>query len=155
LPDVSPWFDLQAFLGELASHLNRPEGTKFPALTMPTGRVYVTAEFAEKVVRGLAGRAGDGSLRACAGGSEEIRQVLLAVLEKLWEADCLDPESMRRGELGARFRVSFGTASRSAFYLVFRSGAFRPWGTPEELEARKNSAVRRIRSVVPEPREAS
>ncbi len=151
------WFDARQFLTDLEDEINKMDGMRIRAFSMPSGDVYVPRETMIKLVKKQASRSGvkwvteagiavDLTNEKEQSGDQKIwANLLVGIADVFREQEFIDPEIITPGFYGNHFYVLSKPipTNGTRFYTVFRAEAFSL--TTRQLETKK--VATKIRSI--------
>jgi len=146
--DISSWFDAQAFLDELRPYINRMNGRRFMAFSMPDGYVYIQPKALEEVARRQAEKAGVMDIATMSNDDKAMRQVLFTIVHHLRdEHDVIARELIKDTYFGGYFSVTTKEGKVfKGYYTPFHAEAF---GSLAAMEAKKPGMLRGFHTVRP------
>lgn len=145
-----PWFDPDEFLAEIKPYINRLNGGRWDAFSMPDGYVYVQVKVLWEVAKKIARQ--KGHKEVLLGDADEgiRRNILFSITSRLRT----DKDAIARGLIkdeffGAPFvvKMSDGKQYDKGYYTPFVAEAFSK--TVSELEASKVGKLKDIVDVSP------
>lgn len=148
LIDISPWFDAEKLLKNLAPYINRVSGRRFMAFFMADGYVYFQAKALEEVARKQAEQAGAMDIATMAADDLTMRRVLFTVVHHLRvEHEVIARELVKEQYFGGYFTITTkGGKTMKGFYTPFHAEAF---GSIAEMEDNKTGLLKNFKSVAP------
>lgn len=144
--DVSSWFDPEQFLNDLKPAINKMSGRTFMAFSMSNGYVFFQSKLLETIARKMAENAGCLEIAALGKNSDDMRGVLLAIVDAFREKGFIAEEYVKPGYFGGYFDVQRGGKLLKGYYTPFHAEAF---GSISEMEAAKPKMLKNITSVQP------
>lgn len=144
--NISSWFDAQAFLAELTAYINRVDGRRFMAFSMPDGYVYFQAKVIEDVTRKLAEQAGAMDIATMAEKDKTMQRVLFSVVEQFRaKHDLIARDLIKDQFFGGYFNVRMHSGKvLKGYYTPFKAEAF---GSIAEMENSKKGILKNFASV--------
>jgi len=144
--NISSWFDAQIFLDELKPYINRLEGRRFMAFSMPGGYVYFQARVIEEVTRKLAEKAGAMDIATMADKDKTMQKVLFSVVEQFRTAhDMIAKDLIKDQYFGGYFTIKMQSGkTMKGYFTPFKAEAF---GSIAELENGKKGILKDFVSV--------
>ena len=145
--DISSWFDAQGFIDDLKPYINRLNGRRFMAFSMPEGYVYFQAKALEEVARKQAEHAGAMDIATMAADDPTMRRVLFTVVDHLRvEHEVIARELIQDQYFGGRFSIITNAGKMKGFYTPFHAEPFGPIG---EMESNKKNILKNFKKVEP------
>ena len=83
-----PWLDTHALLKDMRPYINKLEGRRFTAFSMPNGFVYFMPKILEVIAKKQAEQAG--VLEVVSMEDKEMREVLLSIVHQLRQQNVID-----------------------------------------------------------------
>ena len=143
--NISSWFDTQTFIDQLNPYINRLEGRRFMAFSMPTGHVFFQARVIEEVARMLAERAGAMDIATMAEKDKTMQQVLFSVVAQFRQHDLIARDLIRDQYFGGYFNVRMQSGKvLKGYYTPFKAEAF---GSIAEMENSKKGILKSVAAV--------
>lgn len=144
--NISSWFDAQKFLNELRPYINRLEGRRFMAFSMPNGYVYFQARVIEEVTRKLAEKAGVMDIATMAEKDKTMQEVLFSVVEQFRTThDMIARDLVKDQYFGGYFVIKMQSGkTMKGYFTPFKAEAF---GSIAELENGKKGILKNFVSV--------
>ncbi len=142
--DISSWFNADDFLNNLKPAINKMSGRNFVAFSMPDGYVYFQTKLLETTAREMAENAGSTELATLKKNSDDMRGVLLAIVDAFKVKGCIADEYVKPGYFGSYFDVMRGGRLLKGYYTPFHAETF---GSIAEMEAAKPKMLKNITSV--------
>lgn len=145
--DVSlPWFSPAVFIERIRPRINKMEGGRWSAFSMPDGRVYVQPKTVWAVVKDM--NPEDPVIRLAAADEEGRRSVIYSVVNRMREHGAVAEDLVKENYFGGEFMVTMDDGHEmKGFYTPFRAEAFA--SSVSELEEVKEGKIRRIKEVSP------
>ena len=142
-----PWFDAERFLAELKPYINRLDGPRWGAFSMPDGHVYFQAGVLEEVAKKL-GRSNP-DIALMDSDRELKRNILYSIVCNLRrEKDAIARGLIKDAYFGGPFIVRMRDGRESAFYYTpFNAEAFGE--TVSYFEEKKKGRIMEIKEVRP------
>ena len=142
-----PWFDPDRFLAELKPYINRLDGARWGAFSMPDGHVYFQAGVLEEVVKKLG--KGDPDIALMGADRDLKRNILFSVVSLLRrEKEAIARGLVKDGYFGGPFIVRMKDGREVSFYYTpFVAEAFGE--TVSYFEGLKEEKIREIEEVWP------
>ena len=148
LKEVSlPWFDAERFLAELKPYINRLDGQRWSAFSMPDGHVYFQAGVLEEAAKKLG--KGNPDIALMDSDKELKRNILYSVVCLLRrEKDAIARGLIKDGYFGGPFIVLMQDGREiSSYYTPFNAETFRE--TVSYFEGLKEERLKEIEEVRP------
>lgn len=144
--NISNWFDAIIFLDELRPYINRLEGRRFMAFSMPGGYVYFQAKVIEEVTRKLAEKGGAMDIATMADKDKTMQKVLYSVVEQFRNAhDMIAKDQIKDQYFGGYFTIKMQSGkTMKGYFTPFKAEAF---GSIAELESSKKGILKDFVSV--------
>ena len=144
--NISNWFDPDAFLAELKPYVNRLEGRRFMAFSMPAGYVFFQPKAIEEVTRKLAEKAGAMDIATMADKDKSMQKVLFSVVEQFRSGhDLIARDLINDQYFGGYFTIKMQSGkTMKGYFTPFRAEAF---GSIAELENGKKEILKNFISV--------
>ena len=144
--NISSWFDSEAFLNELKPYINRLEGRRFMAFSMPDGYVYFQARVIEEVARKLAEKAGAMDIATMADRDKTMQKVLFSVVEQFRSGhDMIARDLINDRYFGGYFTIKMQSGkTMKGYFTPFKA---EPFGSIAELENTKKGILKNFASV--------
>jgi hypothetical protein len=144
--NISSWFEPKAFLDELKPYINRLEGRRFMAFSMPGGHVYFQPKVIEKVTRKLAEKAGAMDIATMADKDKSMQNVLFSVVEQFRSGhDMIARDLINDQYFGGYFTIKMQSGkTMKGYFTPFKAEAF---GSIAELENNKKDILKNFVSV--------
>ncbi|WP_319548486.1 HD domain-containing protein [Desulfogranum marinum] len=144
--NISSWFESKAFLDELKPYINRLEGRRFMAFSMPGGHVYFQPKVIEKVTRKLAEKAGAMDIATMADKDKSMQNVLFSVVEQFRSGnDMIARDLINDQYFGGYFTIKMQSGkTMKGYFTPFKAEAF---GSIAELENNKKGILKNFVSV--------
>ncbi|MBU4044707.1 MAG: metal-dependent phosphohydrolase, partial [Proteobacteria bacterium] len=118
-----PWFDTPALLKDMRPYINRLEGRRFQAISMPNGFVYFMPKILEVIAKKKAEQAG--VLEVISMEKEEMREVLLSIVHQLRQNDVIADGLLQRNYFGAYFTITMKSGvTMKGYYTPFHAEPF-------------------------------
>ncbi|MBU4030537.1 MAG: metal-dependent phosphohydrolase, partial [Proteobacteria bacterium] len=111
-----PWFDTPALLKDMRPYINRLEGRRFQAISMPNGFVYFMPKILEVIAKKKAEQAG--VLEVISMEKEEMREVLLSIVHQLRQEDVIANGLLQNNYFGAYFTVTMKSGTTMNGYYT-------------------------------------
>ncbi|MDA8091529.1 MAG: HD domain-containing protein [Nitrospiraceae bacterium] len=142
-----PWFDAERFLAELKPFINRLDGHRWSAFSMPDGHVYFQAGVLEEAAKKLG--KGDPDIALMDSDKELKRNILHSVVCLLRrEKDAIARGLIKDGFFGGPFIVRMRDGRENSFYYTpFNVEAFGE--TVSYFEGLKAGKIKEIEDVQP------
>ena len=142
-----PWFDAEKFLAELKPYINRLDGARWSAFSMPDGHVYFQAGVIEEAARKLG--KGDPDIALMGADRELKRNILYTIVCNLRrEKDAIARGLIKDGYFGGPFIARMKDGREMNFYYTpFNAEAFGE--TVSYFEGLKEGKIREIEDVQP------
>ncbi|MDA8387143.1 MAG: HD domain-containing protein [Nitrospiraceae bacterium] len=142
-----PWFDAERFLAELKPYINRLDGPRWGAFSMPDGHVYFQAGVLEEVSKKL-GRSNP-DIALMNSDRELRRNILYSIVCNLRrEKDAIARGLIKDGYFGGPFIVRMQDGKElSSYYTPFNAEAFGE--TVSYFEGLKTGKIKGIEEVRP------
>jgi hypothetical protein len=144
--NISSWFDAQVFLDELEPYINRLEGRRFMAFSMPNGYVYFQPKVIEEVTRKLAQEAGAMDIATMADKDKTMQKVLFSVVEQFRAAhNMIARDQIKDQYFGGYFNIKMQSGkTMKGYFTPFKAEAF---GSIADLENCKKGLLKNFVSV--------
>lgn len=144
--NISSWFDAQKFLNELRPYINRIEGRRFMAFSMPDGYVYFQPKVIEEVARKLAEQAGAMDIATMANKDKSMQKVLFSVVEQFRSGqDMIARDLINDQYFGGYFTIKMRSGkTMKGYFTPFKAEAF---DSIAELENTKKGILKNFISV--------
>ncbi len=144
--NISSWFEPESFLKELKPYINRLEGRRFMAFSMPEGYVFFQLKVIEEVTRKLAGKAGAMDIATMADKDKSMQKVLFSVVEQFRSGhDLIARDLINDQYFGGYFTVKMQSGkTMKGYFTPFKAEAF---GSIAELESIKKGMLKNFVSV--------
>lgn len=144
--NISNWFAPEAFLNELKPYINRLEGRRFMAFSMPGGYVYFQPKAIEEVTRKLAEKAGAMDIAIMADKDKSMQKVLFSVVEQFRRGhDMIARDLINDQYFGGYFTIKMQSGkTMKGYFTPFKAEAF---GSIAELENSKKGILKNFVSV--------
>ncbi|MGK7345049.1 MAG: HD domain-containing protein [Candidatus Nitrospinota bacterium M3_3B_026] len=145
--DVSlPWFSPAVFIERIKPRINKMEGGRWSAFSMPDGCVYIQPKTVWAVVKDM--NPEDPVIRLAAADEEGRRSVIYSVVNRMRAHGAVAEDLVKESYFGGQFVVTMDDGyEMKGFYTPFRAEAFAK--TVSELEDAKEGKIRRIKEVSP------
>ena len=142
-----PWFDADRYLKELKPYINRLDGQRWSAFSMPDGHVYFQAGVLEEVAKKLG--KGDPDIALMDSDKELKRNILYSVVCLLRrEKDAIARGLIKDGFFGGPFIIRMQDGREiSSYYTPFNAEAFVE--TVSYFEGLKEGKIKEIEEVRP------
>jgi len=142
-----PWFDADTFLAELKPYINRLDGPRWGAFSMPDGYVYFQTGVLEEVAKKLG--KGDTDISLMDSDRELKRNILYSIVCNLRrEKDAIARGLIKEGYFGGQFTVRMRDGKEHGFYYTpFNAEAFGE--TVSYFESLKTGKIKEIEEVYP------
>lgn len=142
-----PWFNAERFLAELKPYINRMDGPRWGAFSMPDGYVYFQAGVLEEAAKKL-GRSNP-DIALMDSDRELKRNILYSIVCNLRrEKDAISRGLIKDGYFGGPFIVRMQDGKElSSFYTPFNAEAFGE--TVSYFEVLKEGRIKEISEVKP------
>ncbi|MDA8163043.1 MAG: HD domain-containing protein [Desulfobacteraceae bacterium] len=142
-----PWFDAERFLAELKPYINRMDGPRWGAFSMPDGYVYFQAGVLEEVAKKL-GRSNP-DIALMNSDRELRRNILYSIVCNLRrEKEAISRGLIKDGYFGGPFIVRMQDGKElSTYYTPFNAEVFGE--TVSHLEGLKTGKIQEIEEVRP------
>ena len=142
-----PWFDADRYLRELKPYINRLDGQRWSAFSMPDGHVYFQAGVLEEVAKKLG--KGDPDIALMDSDKELKRNILYSVVCLLRrEKEAISRGLIKDGYFGGPFIVRMQDGKElSSYYTPFNAEAFEE--TVSYFEGLKAGKIKEIEDVRP------
>ena len=145
--DISSWFDAQGFLDDLKPYINRLNGRRFMAFSMPDGYVFFQAKALEEVARKQAEHAGAMDIATMSADDPTMRQVLFTVVDHLRvEHEVIARELIQDQYFGGWFSITTNAGKMKGFYTPFHA---EPFGSIGKMESQKRNILKNFKKVEP------
>jgi len=141
------WFDPNVFLDDLRPFVNRLDGGRFCAFSMPDGTVYFQTNTLWDIAKKIATSTGHPEILVGDADAELRRSILFSIVTRLRrELDAIDRGKVRDAFFGGQFVMTLrdGKQLSNCFFTPFRAEIF---GTPSELESLKKGKLKDICEV--------
>ena len=144
--NISSWFEPDAFLAELKPYVNRLEGRRFMAFSMPAGYVFFQPKAIEKVTRKLAEKAGAMDIATMADKDKSMQKVIFSVVEHFRSGhDVIARDLINDQYFGGYFTIKMQSGkTMKGYFTPFKAEAF---GSIAELENTKKGILKNFISV--------
>ncbi|BHH83451.1 HD domain-containing protein [Desulforhopalus sp. 52FAK] len=144
--NISNWFEAGAFLDELKPYINRLEGRRFMAFSMPGGYVYFQIRVIEEVSRKLAEKAGAMDIATMADKDKSMQKVLFSVVEQFRSGHNMIARNLIKDQyFGGYFTIKMKSGkTMKGYFAPFKAEAF---GSIAELENSKKGILKNFVSV--------
>ncbi|WP_163338791.1 HD domain-containing protein [Desulfopila sp. IMCC35008] len=144
--NISSWFEPDAFLDELKPYINRLEGRRFKAFSMPNGYVYFQARAIEEVTRKLAEKADAMDIATMADKDKSMQKVLYSVVEQFRTGhDMIARDLIKDQYFGGYFSIKMQSGkTMKGYFTPFKA---EPFGSIAELENSKKGILKNFVSV--------
>ncbi|MDA8325671.1 MAG: HD domain-containing protein, partial [Nitrospiraceae bacterium] len=142
-----PWFDAERFLAVLKPYINRLDGQRWSAFSMPDGHLYFQAAVLEEVAKKLG--KGDPDIALMDSDKELKRNILYSVVCLLRrEKEAIARGLIKDGYFGGPFIIQMQAGREiSSYYTPFNTEAFRE--TVSYFEGLKEGKIKEIEEVRP------
>ena len=142
-----PWFDAEKFLAELKPYINRLDGARWGAFSMPDGHVYFQAGVLEEAARKLG--KGDPDISLMSADRDLKRNILYTIVCILRrEKDAIARGLIKEGYFGGPFIARMKDGRELSFYYTpFNAEAFGE--TVSYFESLKERKIKEIEDVQP------
>ncbi len=129
-----PWFDTHALLKDMRPYINRLEGRRFQAFSMPNGFVYFMPKILEVIAKKQAEQAG--VLEVVSMEKEEMREVLLSIVHQLRQEDVIANGLLQNNYFGAYFTVTMKSGTTmNGYYTPCHAEAFDSIAVMEDAKS--------------------
>ena len=144
--NISSWFEPEIFLKELRAYINRLEGRRFMAFSMPEGYVYFQPKVIEEVTRKLAEKAEAMDIATMADKDKSMQKVLFSVVEQFRGShDLIARDLINDQYFGGYFIIKMQSGkTMKGYFTPFKAEAF---GSIAELENTKKGILKNFVSV--------
>ena len=144
--NISNWFEADSFLTELKPYINRLEGRRFMAFSMPNGYVYFQPKAIEEVIRKLAEKAGAMNIATMAEKDKSMQKVLFSVVEQFRSGhDLIARDLINDQYFGGYFTIKIQSGkTMKGYFTPFKAEAF---GSIAELEDNKKGILNNFAAV--------
>jgi hypothetical protein len=144
--NISSWFDPDEFLDEVKPYINRLEGRRFMAFSMPGGYVYFQPKVIEEVTRKLAEKEGAMDIATMADKDKSMQKVLFSVVEQFRSGhDLIARDLINDQYFGGYFTIKMQSGkTMKGYFTPFKAEAF---GSIAELENSKKGILKNFVSV--------
>jgi len=144
--NISRWFEPETFLDELRPYINRLEGRRFMAFSMPGGYVYFQPKVIEEVTRKLAEKGGAMDIATMADKDKSMQKVLFSVVEQFRSGhDMIARDLISDQYFGGYFTIKMQSGkTMKGYFTPFKAEAF---GSIAELENNKKGILKNFVSV--------
>lgn len=128
------WLDSHALLKDMRPYINRLEGRRFTAFSMPNGFVYFMPKILEVIAKKQAEQAG--VLEVVSMEKEEMRQVLLSIVHQLRQEDVIANGLLQNNYFGAYFTVTMKSGvTMNGYYTPCHAEAFDSIAVMEDAKS--------------------
>ncbi len=128
------WFDTHALLKDMRQYINKLEGRKFQAFSMPNGFVYFMPKILEVIAKKQAEQAG--VLEVVSMEKEEMREVLLSIVHQLRQEDVIANGLLQNNYFGAYFTVTMKSGvTLNGYYTPCHAEAFDSIAVMEDAKS--------------------
>ncbi|MDD3815429.1 MAG: HD domain-containing protein [Desulfocapsaceae bacterium] len=128
------WLDTHALLKDMRPYINKLEGRKFQAFSMPNGFVYFMPKILEVIAKKQAEQAG--VLEVVSMEKEEMREVLLSIVHKLRQEDVIANSLLQNNYFGAYFTVIMKSGTTmNGYYTPCHAEAFDSIAVMEDAKS--------------------
>lgn len=148
LKEISlPWFDADRFMAELKPYINRLDGPRWGAFSMPDGYVYFQTGVLEEAAKKLG--KGDTDIALTDSDRELKRNILYSIVCNLRrEKNAIARGLIKDGYFGGQFIVRMRDGREHSFYYtLFNAEAFGE--TVSYFESLKTGKIKEIADVEP------
>ena len=144
--NISSWFEPETFLNQLRPYINRLEGRRFMAFSMPGGHVFFQPKVIEEVTRKLAEKAGAMDIATMAEKDKSMQKVLFSVVEQFRSGhDLIARDLINNQYFGGYFTIKMQSGkTMKGYFTPFKAEAF---GSIAELENTKKGILKHFVSV--------
>ena len=144
--NISSWFESETFLNQLMPYINRLEGRRFMAFSMPGGYVFFQPKAIEEVTRKLAEKAGAMDIATMADRDKSMQKVLFSVVEQFRSShDLIARDLINDQYFGGYFTIKMQSGkTMKGYFTPFKAEAF---GSIAELENTKKGILKNFVSV--------
>ncbi len=142
--NIDSWFAFDAFIDNLKPLVNKMEGNRFVAFSMPNGYVFVQPETIMNVTKKIASKAGQLDVPQFE-AQKDKQNILLAVVEYCRQEEAIAENMIDQGYFGGYFNVITQNGKViKGFYTPFHAEFF---GAIGELEAKKTGMLKRFSNI--------
>jgi len=128
------WLDTPALLKDMRPYINRLEGRRFQAFSMPNGFVYFMPKILEVIAKKQAEQAG--VLDVGTMEKEEMREVLLSIVHQLRQEDVIANGLLQNNYFGAYFTVTMKSGTTmNGYYTPCHAEAFDSIAVMEDAKS--------------------
>jgi hypothetical protein len=128
------WLDSHALLKDMRPYINRLEGRRFTAFSMPNGFVYFMPKILEVIAKKQAEQAG--VLEVVSMEKEEMREVLLSIVHQLRQEDVIANGLLQNNYFGAYFTVTMKSGTTmNGYYTPCHAEAFDSIAVMEDAKS--------------------
>ncbi|MFH2123444.1 MAG: HD domain-containing protein [Pseudomonadota bacterium] len=128
------WLDTHALLKDMRPYINRLEGRRFQAFSMPNGFVYFMPKILEVIAKKQAEQAG--VLEVVSMEKEEMREVLLSIVHQLRQEDVIANGLLQNNYFGAYFTVTMKSGvTMNGYYTPCHAEAFDSIAVMEDAKS--------------------
>jgi hypothetical protein len=144
--NISSWFEPETFINQLKPYINRLEGRRFMAFSMPGGYVFFQPKAIEEVTRKLAEKAGTMDIATMADKDKSMQKVLFSVVEQFRSGhDMIARDLISDQYFGGYFTIKMQSGkTMKGYFTPFKAEAF---GSIAELENTKKGILKNFVSV--------
>ncbi|MBU4029932.1 MAG: HD domain-containing protein [Proteobacteria bacterium] len=129
-----PWLDTHALLKDMRPYINKLEGRRFQAFSMPNGFVYFMPKILEVIAKKQAEKAG--VLEVGSMEKEEMREVLLSIVHQLRQEDVIANGLLQNNYFGAYFTVTMKSGvTMNGYYTPCHAEAFDSIAVMEDAKS--------------------
>ena len=129
-----PWLDTHALLKDMRPYINRLEGRRFSAFSMPNGFVYFMPKILEVIAKKQAEQAG--VLEVVTMEKEEMREVLLSIVHQLRQEEVIANGLLQNNYFGAYFTVTMKSGvTMNGYYTPCHAEAFDSIAVMEDAKS--------------------
>ena len=125
------WLDTHALLKDMRSYINKLEGRRFQAFSMPNGFVYFMPKILEVIAKKQAEQAG--VLEVVSMEKEEMREILLSIVHQLRQEDVIANSLLQNNYFGAYFNLTMKSGTTmNGYYTPCHAEAFETIAVMED-----------------------
>ncbi|MBA3008595.1 MAG: HD domain-containing protein [Desulfocapsa sp.] len=129
-----PWLDTHALLKDMRPYINKLEGRRFQAFSMPNGFGYFMPKILEVIAKKQAEKAG--VLEVGSMEKEEMREVLLSIVHQLRQEDVIANGLLQNNYFGAYFTVTMKSGvTMNGYYTPCHAEAFDSIAVMEDAKS--------------------
>ena len=129
-----PWLNTRDFLQDMGPYINKLEGRRFRAFSMPNGVVYFMPKILELIARKQAEKAG--VLDVVSMDEKAMREVLLSIVHQLRQVNVIEGGLLQDQYFGAYFTVTMKSGTTmNGYYTPCHAEAFGSIAVMEDAKS--------------------